>query len=134
MSKVLQKIAIAASALPGMLIVAARTFAFEGGLDDINPDIIGPQTLDEFVQNALTISVSVAAVIAVVFMIVNGIKYITSAGESAKTEEAQKGIIAALIGLIVVGVAYLIVRFVVTRILGVDDPSGLDTMLLISLS
>ena len=86
----------------------------------------GPTNLDEFVQNALNIAVILAALVAVVFLIVNGISYITSAGDTQKTEEAQKGIIAALIGLVVVGIAYLLVRFVVLRVLRFGELGGLD--------
>jgi amino acid transporter len=123
MKRLLNKITTAAATLPAVLVGVSSAFA----ASPWKPDTETFGSLDSFVQNALTVAVVVAAIIAIVFLIVNGIKYITSAGESSKTEEAQKGIIAALIGLIVVGVAYLIVRFVVMRVLGVDDLGGLDT-------
>lgn len=123
MNKVLNKISKAALALPATLATASAVYASNAW----KPDTETFGSLDTFVQNALSVAVVVAAVIAIVFLIVNGIKYITSTGDPGKTEEAQKGIIAALIGLIVVGVAYLIVRFIVMRVLGVDDLGGLDT-------
>ena len=129
MSRNIAKILSVTGSLISYFSLTGKAFAID--LGSIAPDI-GFKTLDEFIQNALTVAVSVAAVIAVIFMIVNGINYITSAGDATKTEQAQKGIIAALIGLIVVGIAYLLVRFVVVSILKQPDLEGLDTLLFFS--
>lgn len=132
MANIVKKLSLAVAGASVFLTKVSSAMAFEGGdIKDVDPGVIDAKTLDEFVQNALTVAVSVGAVVAVVFIIVNGIKYITSTGDPGKTEEAQKGIIAALIGLIVIGVAYLVVRFVLTRILGIDDPGSLDSALFI---
>jgi hypothetical protein len=122
MKQVLTKVSKAVAALPALLSTVSVAYASNAW----RPNSEGFGDLDAFVQNALTVAVVVAALIAVVFLIINGIKYITSAGDSSKTEEAQKGIIAALIGLVVVGVAFLLVRFVVVRVLRLDDLESLD--------
>ena len=87
----------------------------------------GHSSLDTFIQTSLNAVTVVAAVVAVVYLIINGIKYITSQGDSNTMEQAQKGIIAALIGLAIIGGAYLIVQFVVKNILK-SDVSDLSTI------
>ena len=58
----------------------------------------------------------VAGMIAVIFIIIGGIKYITSAGDSANITSAKNTIIYASIGLVVVVLARAIISFVVNRL------------------
>ena len=53
----------------------------------------------------------VIALIAFVYLILNGVKYITAGGDAAKATEARTGIINAIIGIVVVIIAYVILRF-----------------------
>lgn len=74
------------------------------------------QTLDKrigFIVNLLTVLVGI---IAVIVIIVNGIRFITSNGDSNSISSAKHGIIYAIVGLIVVALAQVIVRFVLSRI------------------
>ncbi|GAI87601.1 unnamed protein product [marine sediment metagenome] len=61
----------------------------------------------------------IAGVIVLIYLIVAGIKYITSSGDPGKTEEAQKQIISAIIGLAIVILAYALTR-VVAGLFGVE--------------
>ena len=121
MKTFLNKVKLAVAAVPGLLAIPGAVLASNAW----DPKTIGFASLDDFIQNTLTVAVVIAALVAVVYLIINGLKYITSAGDSTKTEEAQKGIIAALVGLVVVGIAYLLVSFVVKSVLGVDDLGSL---------
>ncbi len=56
-------------------------------------------------------------VIAVIFVIISGYTFITSMGEPEKIQKAQKGLTAALIGMVVVFVARLIVGLVLDIII-----------------
>jgi uncharacterized membrane protein len=82
----------------------------------------GESTLNGTVTNAINIISLVVAVIAVIMVIVGGLKYITSQGESAGTAGAKNTIIYAIVGLIIVALAQLIVRFVVNRVT-TDQPA-----------
>lgn len=64
---------------------------------------------------ALNIFSSIVGIIAVVMIIVGGVKYITSQGESANVTSAKNTILYALVGLVVVALAQVIVRFVLNR-------------------
>ncbi|MBI4089321.1 MAG: hypothetical protein HY424_01280 [Candidatus Levybacteria bacterium] len=53
-----------------------------------------------------------AAIVAVIYLIYGGIKWITSRGEKDQVESARNHIIAAIVGLIVVFLAFFLINFV----------------------
>lgn len=61
----------------------------------------------------------VAIIIALIFLIYGGLKWLVSGGDKGKVEEARGTIIAAIIGLIIVFLSYVILNFVLT-LFGVD--------------
>lgn len=63
----------------------------------------------------------VAAFLAVVYLIIGGIRWITSKGDKIGVEAARKQIVSAIIGLVVVAGAFLILK-VIFNILGVSNP------------
>jgi cytochrome bd-type quinol oxidase subunit 2 len=67
------------------------------------------------VKNALNLFSAVVGILSVVMIIIGGVKYITSGGESGKVTSAKDSILFAVVGLIVVALAQLIVRFVLQR-------------------
>jgi len=60
----------------------------------------------------------VVGIIAVIFIIIGGIKYVTSGGEANNITAAKNTIMYAIVGLVVVALAQLIVRFVLGRVTG----------------
>lgn len=63
------------------------------------------------------------AVIAFIYLIINGVKYITAGGDAAKATEARNGILNAVIGVVIVLVAFIILRFAAG--LGANVGSGI---------
>ena len=57
----------------------------------------------------------IVGVVAVIMIIVGGLKYITSGGDSGNISGAKNTILYAVIGLIFVALAQVIVRFVLAR-------------------
>jgi hypothetical protein len=57
----------------------------------------------------------IAGIAAVIMIIVAGLKYVTSGGDSSSIASAKTSLIYALIGIIVVALAQTIVRFVLGR-------------------
>lgn len=55
-------------------------------------------------------------IVAVIMLIVGGLKYMTSTGEPAKTTSARNTIIYALVGIVVAVFARVIVLFVLDRL------------------
>lgn len=68
------------------------------------------------VQSIINILSIIIGIIAVISIIINGLKFITSGGDANGISSAKNGIIYAIVGLIVVALAQVIVRFVLSRI------------------
>jgi hypothetical protein len=64
------------------------------------------------VVNVLSVVVGIAAVIMI---IIGGFRYITSGGKQESVTAAKNTILYAVIGLVIVALAQVIVRFVLTR-------------------
>jgi hypothetical protein len=70
------------------------------------------------VKLGLNLFSAIVGIIAVVMIIVGGIKYITSGGDSNNISGAKNAIMYAVIGLVVVALAQIIVNFVLERFVG----------------
>jgi hypothetical protein len=64
-----------------------------------------------FIVNWLLV---LAALAALVFLIIGGIRYIVSQGEEEAAEKAKNTILYAIIGLIVIGLSAVVVNFIVS--------------------
>lgn len=101
----------------GVALLALPVKAFAAVSWFKNPISSKADSLNELISIILTTAIVGASIVSVVYLIFNGIKYMVSGGDSTKTEEAQKGLANAIIGLVVCLAAYLIVSFV-TNMLG----------------
>lgn len=75
----------------------------------------GSPSVNDTVQNALNLFSAIVGIIAVIMLIVGGINYITSQGDSSKTTKAKDTILYAAIGLVIVALAQVISHFVLER-------------------
>ncbi len=62
-------------------------------------------------NNILTWVLAIIFLIAFIYLIMSGVKYITSGGDAAKATEARNGVLNAIIGVIIVLLAFVILRF-----------------------
>jgi FtsH-binding integral membrane protein len=69
-------------------------------------------TLDAGATNIVNTLITAAAVLAVIFLVLGGIRYITSNGDPGRTAQAKQTLTYAIIGLIIAIMARLIVGFV----------------------
>ncbi|MDB5166141.1 MAG: hypothetical protein JWM37_213 [Candidatus Saccharibacteria bacterium] len=94
---------------------ASKTEACTG----INPDgtnaCAGAADPSKLVKVIINILSFIVGMLAVLFLIIGGFRYITSNGDSNRTGQAKSTIIYALIGLFIVAIAQLIVNFVLTQ-------------------
>ena len=67
--------------------------------------------LPKAVVNIINFVIGVGGLIAVVYIVIGGINYITSNGDAAKIAKAKNTILYALIGLLVAALAFAIVNF-----------------------
>lgn len=80
---------------------------------------IGRLRIEQIIVGAIRVLVIGAAVAFFFWLILGGIKWITSGGDKAKMEEARNQITAALVGLVIVFSAWAIAQLVKT-LFGVD--------------
>ncbi len=113
----------------GLLTVPARVYAspfdaardtacqgleFNEG-DSTSCDNSDGEKVDSTITNIINIASLVVGVVAIIMVIVGGLKYVTSQGDSSGITSAKNTIIYAIVGLIIVALAQVIVRFVVNR-------------------
>ncbi len=73
------------------------------------------KALDNIITLVVNVFSVVVGFIAIVMMIYGGFKYITSSGDSGNVTAAKNTIMYALIGLVVVALAQVIVKFVLAK-------------------
>lgn len=65
-------------------------------------------TVAVLVAKVIDVLLYVAGIAAVIYLLYAGILYITSAGDEAKAEKGRKGIVNAVIGIIIITLAFVI--------------------------
>ncbi|MBI2592188.1 hypothetical protein HYW36_01805, partial [Candidatus Saccharibacteria bacterium] len=98
----------------------------EGGLcAGVNLDINNPscvsdssvtQSLNKVVRTIINLLSVVVGVVAVIMIIVGGLRYITSGGSDTSVTGAKNTILYAIIGLIIVALAQILVRFILRQV------------------
>ncbi len=88
-----------------------------GGEQDCTTDDPAGKVNDTiaFVINIFSI---IVGVVAVIMIIIGGLKYITSNGDSNNVTSAKNTILYAIIGLVVVALAQFVVKFVLSKTSG----------------
>ena len=85
-------------------------------------DATAPADLTTLIRTIVQILSVVAGAIAIVMIIISGFKYITSGGEASKVAAAKNALVFAIIGLIIVALSQLMVRFVLSQSKNVTNP------------
>lgn len=83
--------------------------------------ISGSQTLTGptgLIYRVISLLLFVAGALAVVYVIVGGYQYITSAGNEEQSEKGKKTLLNAIIGVVVIVLSYVIINVVVNTISG----------------
>lgn len=109
------------------LSLTSPVFA-QGGQIDINiptPSMLKITDLGKFISAILAAILVIATLAAFIFLLLGGLSWITSGGDKAAVEGAQKRIQAAIIGLFVVFAAWAIM-LVVGKFLGIPDIFNLN--------
>lgn len=70
----------------------------------------------DIVKNVINTMLYILGIIAVIMIVIGGVRYTTSNGDSSQTKAAKDTILYAVIGLIVAIMAFAIVNFVVTSL------------------
>ncbi len=76
----------------------------------------GGATLEVRIGTVTSILLFIIGAISVIMIIVGGIKYVVSNGDSGKVKAAKDTIMYAVVGLVIALLAYAIVSFVLTNV------------------
>lgn len=110
---------------PSALLAAAPAYAQDDAKDAACDGVAltggscTPTAGQSSVQSTLTTVINlislVVGVAAVIMIIIGGFKYVTSNGDSGSVSSAKDTILYAIIGLVIVAMAQVIVRFVIVE-------------------
>lgn len=73
-------------------------------------------SLNTLLTNVVNLLLTVIGIIAVIMIIIGGIRYTTSAGDSSQINSAKDTIIYAIVGLVIAILSFAIVNFVLTKV------------------
>lgn len=73
-------------------------------------------TVNDIIATVINIFSLVVGVVSVIMIIIGGLKYITSGGDSGNVTGAKNTIMYAIVGLVIVALAQIIVKFVLSRV------------------
>lgn len=125
MKKLFAKAIIITAVVAGGLFTAAPAMAAPYSVDpctaDPNASICSSQatsaSLESIIKTIVNILLYLIGIIAVIMLIIGGIRYAVSGGDQAAVTAAKNTILYAIIGLVVAIFAYAIVNWVLTSIL-----------------
>lgn len=92
-------------------LASAQGFPIPGG----GP--VDESTASGLIIRVIQILLAVAGLIAVIFLIVGGFRYITAGGNEETAESAKKTIVNAIIGVVVIILAFVIVRVIANALI-----------------
>ena len=73
--------------------------------------------LEKGLNNIIDLMIGGAAAVAIVFLIVGGVQYIGSLGNQEGAQKAKTTIINSIIGLIIILLAYLVIKIIANWLL-----------------
>lgn len=112
-----------------LLVPIHRTYAADictaSGVGQEMKDAAGcgdkDRDITPLITTILNTVIGITGIIAVIFVIIGGINYMTSAGDAGKVKKARDTILYACIGLVICALSFAIVNWVIS---GVSGQSG----------
>ncbi len=74
--------------------------------------LVGTSNVDDLVTKLVNILLSFAGAIAVIFLVIGGFRYVVSQGNEEAMERAKKTLLSAIIGIVVIIMAFAVVNIV----------------------
>lgn len=128
----------AISALTIIPYLAATTPVFAQGVLDASiktpagTKIIGPNTsVGSIVSFLVAFIIVIAFLAALLYIVIGAFQWITSGGDKQKVADARNHIIAAIIGLIVIALSFVIINVIMSA-LGLGDLGNFQLPTLVS--
>jgi H+/gluconate symporter-like permease len=103
---------VSALVLTFALALAPIAFAQFVNPNPGNTGLPGDTSVSGFIIKIINVALTVAGLIAVLFLIIGGFRYITSAGNEETAEQAKKIITNSIIGIVIIILSFVIVRVI----------------------
>ncbi len=84
---------------------------------------------DDLVKSAIDWFIGMSGLVAVIFIVVGGVGYMTSRGDPTKLQKAKSTLIYALIGLLIVALSRVLTTFIFNIIVGNDQNSATTSLI-----
>jgi hypothetical protein len=125
----MKKIIAIPAGISALLLFPAVVLADEIPINITPPPTLKTTDLGKLVSGALGIILVIAVLATFVFLIIAGLRWITSGGDKAAVETAQKQIQAAILGLFIVFAAWALMLIVeqffgISILRGIKLPTG----------
>jgi type IV secretory pathway VirB2 component (pilin) len=83
----------------------------------VNPPTGAGETIYTLLQRVANTLLGISAVVAVIFLIIGGLRYVISAGNADSVETAKNTVLYSVIGLVIILLAFVIVN-IITKLVG----------------
>lgn len=93
-----------------------------------NLEGVGGGSLPALIATIINVMLLIAAVVAVIYLIIGGYQYITSGGNAEQAQTGRTTVLNAIIGLVIIFAAYLVVRFIIEKVVGFE-PAAEDIII-----
>lgn len=112
--------------VPQAEVFATFTASMEDGANsakgvDQATTLFGPSGTFQTITNVLLF---VVGAVSVIMLIVGGIRYVVSGGDSTAVQGAKNTILYAIVGIVICLLAYAVVSFVIGSFTGSGTPAG----------
>lgn len=115
---------VAVMVAPGVSAITLREGVEAARCDGCPADLFGNTGVFKQITNTI---LYIVGIIAVIMLIIGGIKYVISGGDSKKVTDAKNTVLYAIIGLVIAFLAYAIINFVITALPSSDKSNTTAT-------
>jgi phosphate starvation-inducible membrane PsiE len=110
----MKRLSALSTAIVGNLVIASTAYAIDAPKID-NP--VGKNTnFGDLLATVINALLVFAGAVAVLFLIVGGFRYVVSAGNPDQVEGAKKTILYAILGLIIIFIAFVLVQLIESQL------------------
>lgn len=113
--------------IPAVIVIALAAIMISGNVsaltlqegveaarcDGCPSDLFGDNGVFKQITNTI---LYIVGIIAVIMLIIGGLRYVTSGGDAKKVTDAKNTVLYAIIGLVISFLAYAIVNFVISAL------------------
>lgn len=118
----LSKLALSLGSVPAWLFTTGIVLAAESV--KVNPPKYSVVSVGALLSGLVSAAIIIAAILAFVYLVWGGLNWLTSGGDKTKTEEAQKRITSAIIGLAIVAASWALIQLI-ANVFGLDFQQGI---------